>query len=426
MNLILILGIVAILILLIFWTSFRNWLGRSLTALWGLIQIYFPAVSAWLASAYAYVRRVIGIYSFILLIVSLVALVLITLALLINSPVFTGIAFVFSLSIVLLAWLPAGLILRLFRVTSGVVPRWLRNIIAWVAFIGFLGLVFPDFLNFRLFLGAALASMIFFAAATKIDAINKIVVPLLTMMILVAIWKQATPDSYRATVRYAVSWGKQVNASKDRGSINHETSAATTYGVILKDVKTLYRIDTLKEDGALSIKDEEEVDMVRGTIVRIVNHKEEIKVIDGQGFVNIQLAKNNGSFVGGRKYWIEAEFIQVATPRDIVPKDESLLPKNQISATEPGNNEQVVKDSLFTQGIYYIDVKGKTPYNIIVIPTKTGCARYSLSSENYNYKIMFSDGEVVQANPNTKIRHREQPKFRLFSQEGEKVKLVVS
>ena len=39
-------------------------------------------------------------------------------------------------------------------------------------------------------------------------------------------------------------------------------------------------------------------------------------VYEGQGFVLIQLAKENGSFIGGSKYWIEAEFVRLVNPKN--------------------------------------------------------------------------------------------------------------
>lgn len=86
----------------------------------------------------------------------------------------------------------------------------------------------------------------------------------------------------------------------------------------------------------------------------------------------------------------------------------------------------MVKDSIFTKGEYFIDVQGMTPFSILIFPSTDGCARYSLSSDRYNYQVYFSDGEVVQSGPNVIVKHRPQPKFRLFSASGDKVKLVVS
>ena len=85
----------------------------------------------------------------------------------------------------------------------------------------------------------------------------------------------------------------------------------------------------------------------------------------------------------------------------------------------------LVRDSVFTKGEYIINVKGMTPFNILIFPSADGCARYSLSSDRYDYQIYYSDGEVVPGGPDVVVKHRPQPKFRLFSINGDWVKLVV-
>lgn len=92
----------------------------------------------------------------------------------------------------------------------------------------------------------------------------------------------------------------------------------------------------------------------------------------------------------------------------------------------PVPSPPTVRDSVFTKGEYIIDVKGMTSFNILIFPSVDGCARYSLSSDKYDYQIYYSDGEVVNASPTAVLKHRPRPNFRLFSNNGDKVKLVVS
>jgi len=85
-----------------------------------------------------------------------------------------------------------------------------------------------------------------------------------------------------------------------------------------------------------------------------------------------------------------------------------------------------IKDSVFPKGIYYIDVNGATPFNIVVVPTKKGCNRYSIVSPTYNHKMLYSDGELVQDGPDVvATTYRETPIFRLLSETGDRVKLIV-
>ena len=421
----LIIAIAVFLVLVIFLTDFRRYVGRQINALLELIISFFPAIGTVLTEAWGFAKGAIGIYFIALFCVAIFALLLILLALLINAPGITAFAFVLALSLVLLVWSPAGVILKLFRINKTVVPKTLKTAIAWTAFVGFLGLMCPEVITWRSLMGFALVGFIALAVTTKINVIDKIIYPLVIMMCLWVGWSHFFPEDFRSTTRYFASLSQVFNTTKDRGSIENETDAKTTYGQLLKDVTVLYICvhDTTMEDALF-------LDILkRGTIVKIVSHKEEVKEVDGQGFVHIQIAKANGSFVGGGKYWIEAENVQLATPRDIVPKDNALLQKSKtetVSTPITSVNIPAMKDSIFRKGVYYIDVNGgETPYNIVIYPTKVGCARYNLSSEDYNYKILFSDGEVVQADPNAIVRHRDRPVFKLFSSAKERVKLVV-
>jgi hypothetical protein len=408
---------VVLSILLIFWGNFRRWLGQNLSALWALAVHYVPM---FFKAAF----KIVGIYSRIVAWVALGALVLIVAAPLLKAPALTAIAFILALTAILLAWMPLGIILRVFRVNRLVIPGELRMFVAWVAFLGFVGLIFPDVLTFKAMLGVALIGFISLAVIKKINAIDKIIWPLVIVMCLTIGWKHFFPEGFRSTTRYTASWYKKINTTKDRGSINNETDAATTYGVILKDVNTLYYF-TGENLG------EESCNLERGTIVRIANHKQEVKVVDGQGFVCIQLKKTNGSFVNGRKLWIEAEYVQLATPRDLVPKDDNLLSKAAAPVKPAPKSEvgmtPVVRDSIFGPGEYDITVQGIAPFNIVII-SKYVCRNYSLIPVDgqYDYDVILPGQRPQRASKNLKINDPEVIKFQLKTNQTKKFKLFIS
>ncbi|MHB8904075.1 MAG: hypothetical protein ACYC40_03160 [Patescibacteria group bacterium] len=415
MNAMLIIGFVALVALFIFWSAFRNWIGRQLNTIWGFVTLYAPNVANALVGAFNWIRTAVGVYAFILLCTAIVALILMAFALLIHWPTGSAFLFVLAICLVILAWLPAGIILRVFKVTDAVVPQALKALIAWIAFLGWLCLMSPDVITMKSLLGAALFGFIFFGSAFKTKAIDKLIIPLVVVMCLWTAWSYFWPESFRSMTRYTESWAKRIQTAKDRGSIDHEMNAATTYGLVLENVYVTY---SLSEDTVL----EEHADtLLTGTTVKIANHKREVKVIDGQGFVQIIKAKKNGSYVGGRKVWIEAEYVQLATPRELIPENDDLLKRKKVV-----NKSTSVRDSIFTQGTYYIDVNGVTPFNIVVHPTKTGCARYNMSSDDYNYKISYFGGGVVKDGPNVVYPYFAIPKFQLISSTNEQVKLVVS
>lgn len=421
MSTIFILIFVAIVAMIIFWTGFRNWIGQQLSDLWDLITIYTPVLAAWFGRVFRWISRALGIYALVVLILSGTAFGLIIISLLINYPAFTAFAFVWALSLILLAWLPAGIVLRIFGVTDKVISKEIRTFVAWVAFVGFLALVLPDIVSFKTIMGAALIALIVMGLTAKFNALDKIVFPLVAVMVLTLAWKHFFPEDFRSTTRYAQSWSKRVNTGKDRGSIGNETEAATSYAVVLKDIKSLY-----SEPGDEMDKIVKELD--EGTIVRLVNHKQEVLIYDGQGFVEIQLPKKDGSFVHGSKYWIEAEFVEVVSPRDIISKRQNkqiqLQPQPQ-QPQGPAPISMAQKDSVFRTGEYEIElVNGVTPFNIITW-FDSGNGSYTIESQNFEVYVQFANETPIKATPGVNFGHRVGPKFRLFG-DDRKVKLVVT
>lgn len=392
MNILVIIGIIFLsifVVALILSRDFRHWISETLTAIGLLIADAIPAVGGWLRDALDLVRRAISIYAFILLCTAVVTLVLMAIALFIPWPTGSAFLFVLAICLIILAWLPAGIILRVFKVTDAVVPSALRALIAWVAFVGWLCLMTPDVITMKSLLGVALVGFIFFGSAFKTKAIDKLMIPLVVIMCLWVAWSYFWPESFRSTTRYTESWAKKIQTKKDRGSINNETDAATTYGQALQDITVLYK---LNNNNVLNDVMTDTVKM--GTIVKIVSHKQEIRVIDGQGFIQIQLANVKGSFVRGEKYFVEAEYIQLASPRDVTPKNDDLLRK------------KVVKDEHISSNLNYVG--GKFLVGEHTLALKNGqesdwcsiqeCHAYTfLSGNSCRFILTYEDGTTAES-----------------------------
>lgn len=342
---------------LIFSGGFHKWITRNLHALGLLLASIAPALFGVIAGLFKAIFGVMKIYSIILLITTLIALGLITISLFINSQALI----VLAILLIIIAWLPAGLILRASRLTTRVIPGSLKTFIAWTAFVGFLGLMCPDVLTLKSFLGASLVGLIFFGVCVKMNILEKIVVPLIFIMCFWTAWNYFWPQSFRSTTRYVESWAKRTQSKKDRGSIRNETEAATTYAVTLRDVVALYKCshDTVLTDVAIDT-------VKRGTIVKLVSRKKEIKVIDEQGFVEIQLANKKGLFVGGQnKYFVEAEFVQLATPSDITSKEDlqNLIKKHEVTNEKPKRETRLI----LNKGIHYFPLKAGEKSPLITV-----------------------------------------------------------
>lgn len=419
----LIIAIVILIILLVFWKKLRSWVSIQLDSLWRAARLLAPSLANFLRDVLKAALKISGAYTLIIAIAFSILMGLMLIALIINIPALTGIVFVLSLSLILFAWLPAGILLSFFGVTKSVMPKLLKTLISWLAFIGFVALTFPELVMFKAMIGIALIGFVALGVTSKVNFLDKMLLPIVTIMALTVTWKYFFPEDFRSSTRYMQSLSKNFITGKDRGSLSNEADAATTYAVVLKDVKVLY----LRNASNIDIVSK---NLVRGTVVRIVDHRNEVYIYDGQGLVQIQLANNNGSFINGDKYWIEADYVKIAAPKDVVPRDDSLLPAkaNKQAEVRVLPKTEIIKDSIFTKGVYFIKVDKQTPFFINIVSSKK-CNRFYMESETNNaYFIVLSDGSYVLDEPGSggNLPYMERPRFRFVADERAVVKLTVN
>ena len=413
MNFIIVIIVLAFLGMLIFWRAFRTWIVNQLRAIPRAIARYFPVVwRAFLGGA--------GIYVRIIVYLTLSSLVLMISSLIINAPGFTAFAFVVALSALLLTWLPAGIVLRTFRVSSAVVPKGLKVLVSWVALIGFISLLYPDIISFKFLFGAVLLWFVLLGMSVKINVLDKIIFPMVIIMCLTLGWKHFCPHSFRSTTRYVSSWGEVAITGKDRGSINNEAEAAVTYGHAIKDIPVAYiasfkKVETRKEKRKLrkkgrSIESVEaeildlrdtNVYISHNTVVKIFNHKEEVKHFQGQGFIQIQLPRNNNSFVKGLKCWVEADLIQLVTPRELAEaenqKHQAALDSLHRARFQRGADSIAAQNQVIVRqpGVYLIDLKEGEIGHWNSIPY--GCTYNFDRGQKVRFTLIYRDGSVANS-----------------------------
>jgi hypothetical protein len=345
----------------------------------------------------------VGIYITIIFITVFIAIALMMTAVLIGSPGLTLTAFVFSLSIIVLAWLPTGLVVKLFKLRrrgEKVVPIWLKNWIASLAFIGFVAAIFPEVITFKVLMGAFLVGFIFAAGTSKINVVDKIIIPLTTLMIAILIWNDVNHEGFRSSVRYVSSWTKVFNTTKDRGSLKNESEAATTYAITVKDVAVLYDID--EETTEMELVD---IVLEKGAVTRLVSHKDEVVIIDGQGFVQIQLRNEKGTFVQGKKFWIEAEFVEVCSPKIALTNDTALKVTKNL-ASEKGSIRNLLQEfkdyDTLEEGktAFFLDDDGETPWFAF---KKDSFFNFRINSPDNDYVLKISDGREYKSKSNVAI-----------------------
>jgi len=408
LSLILLILLAALLSLLVFWKESRDYLGEKIAAAGKLIKTHFPAAYSGIKKFFRFLARIIGAYALFVLVSSVLALLLVTIALISGSATFIAIAFIFTLSVLLLAWLPTGAVLKVIGVNKEVIPQSLKTFVSWVALFGFLAMLYPELIGFKLFLALNLISFIIFGTASKFKFLDKVFIPLVIGICFIYAWQYFLPDNFRSTSRYLSSWSKRISTVKDRGSIGNEVEAVATYGELLRDIKVLYQLngDELQD---------QDYKLDKRTIVKVVDHKQQVMVYDGQGFILIQLAKENGSFVGGKKYWIEAEFVRLLSPNELVSQDELALEDNSFRLNENPNalnvgGDNIIKDESRADFLLY--GTGKTYTYTLKAGEETPwrgfqpgiVSNYFVSSENldginYDYTIFYSDGTTHKAGP---------------------------
>ncbi len=405
------------------WPNFASFINRQISALGIMLFRMFSRLMVVLRKVYKFSKKAIGVYSIVVLIAAAVSLVMIISSVLIGSPIFTGLAFVISLSLVLICWLPIGGAIKVLSEATDYVegnregekknifPNWIRAFVAWVAFVGFIGLVLPEILTLKSMIGAALIGFIVMGLSSKFNLLDNVVFPLVIIMVLVAAWQQFAPESYRSATRYAKSQSMRFTAGKDRASIKNETEALSTYATLLRDVKCLYLINENQIDQIA-------VDLQAGEVFRLVNHKENVLLLNGHAFVEIQLANDKNSFVDGNKYYIEAEFVEIVSARNYIA-DKLTSSEKKEELKKP----VAVYDSIFSSGTHYIDVDSITPFNVVIYFNQ-GSGKYWLDSENFEFEIVPPGEEGLKATPGLNLGHSVRPTFRIKG--NERVRLEIS
>jgi len=366
-------------------------------------------------------------YLIVLWIVGAVIVALVSFGIIIGSCFITGTCFLIAIGLFLIVWFPHGLILRLVQINDQVFPIGARMFVAWLSFFAFLGVIYPEVLTVKVMLIVVFLSIIMFASASKINVVDKIMIPLVIGLCLVASWKWASPDSFRATARHMITRGMEFNSWQDRTSIEGEANALATYARPNRDVKVLYvPIFGEDEDGNKVIKSLSDVMVYLhpDILVKVYNHKNEVMSYQGQGFVEIQLPKETGSFVDGRHYWIEADYIDVVSPSEL--KEELAQSRQSVIQNSSSSRMIPVKVSevVLGPGEYKYSLKAGEETPVISFQS-CGKWHYSISSKTYNHDIVFSD-TTYHDSPSLIIPERLDPKFKIRALVAEVVTVKVT
>lgn len=287
----------------------------------------------------------------------------IILGVVIDVPAITGTCFLLSIALFYLVFLVPGLFLRLMRANQTVFPPAIKTAAAWLAVLGFLGMFSPEALSFNFLIGASLLAFIALGIATKTDFLTKVAYPVVLVMCCIVVWKFVAPDNFRATTRHLYARSAQVNSWNDRRSIEAEADAFVTYARPNRRIGVVYTATIMKdEDGVEYISSMSDTTFVltEKSQIKVFNHKTNVMTYQGQGFVQMQIAKANGSFVNASTYWIEADYLIILSPGDLAEEkklaEERERQKNNMTQSQIQSSAQVSQTAALTPS---------TPYNTV-------------------------------------------------------------
>jgi len=331
---------------------------------------------------------------------------LLFLAIMIGSPIFSGLVFLVAIFCFFVLWLPLGVVLKIFRINNAVVPPSVKSFFSWVAFAGFMAMMTPDVFTLKTTLVASLVA-IFIAMLTS--RFNKLVLLLVIIMCFFSAWKLIAPDSFRAVDRHRLAISSLFTTANDRAALRKEAKAASTFGRLIKDVRVVY----LRNGSQLA---EIPVSLPKGTIVLLCDQKKGVSIFQGQSFVEVRLPNNYGSYVNSPCYWLESNLLEIGTMASLTPAEKSSEERHVLRDT-------IVRDTIMSvslgPGIHKLQLKPGQIIRLRTTPSKDGCGLLSMSSPTYSYQFKFDGRSWEHDGPAVKYPYMRYPTCLLRSQCGD-------
>jgi len=288
----------------------------SLTVFWLMAAITYLAVHFRRNIAAAFAGIGINRNALIVISVGVGLLFLISIGSILGREVVAAISILVAIILTLLVYLPHGFILKLLGYQEDLIPLGLRTVLAGIAFVAFFGLMYPGVITLQIVLVTALAALILSLSTSSSGGLRIGLSIMVIAMILNVTWKHSDPDSYRAVLESLNTKKEVFTTSLDQGRLEDRSEIAATYGRLNRDVSVLYTFDVGQKTGQDTCV-ADTVTLEIDSLVRVFDHKGSAKRFQGQEFIEVQIAKNHGAFVGGKRYWIEADYIDVLSVSQI-------------------------------------------------------------------------------------------------------------
>jgi len=345
-------------------------------------------------------------YALIAGVTIIVIVSLLFLAIMIGSPIFSGLVFLVAIVCFFVLWLPLGVVLKIFRINNAVVPTPVKAFFSWVAFVGFMAMMTPDVFTLKTTLVASLVAIFILMLTSRF---NKLVLLLVIIMCFFSAWKLIAPDSFRAVDRHRLAISSLFTTANDRAALRKEAKASSTFGRLIKDVRVVY----LRNGSQLA---EIPVSLPKGTIVLLCDQKRGASIFQGQSFVEVRLPNNYGSYVNSQCYWLESNLLEIGTMASLTPAEKSSEERHVLRDT-------IVRDTIMSvslgPGIHKLQLKPGQIIRLRTTPSKDGCGLLSMSSPTYSYQFKFDGRSWEHDGPAVKYPYMRYPTCLLRSQCGD-------
>lgn len=215
----------------------------------------------------------------------------------------------------------------------------------------------------------------------KIKKVKLFIVPIIIILIILSAWKAFLPENYYSLKRLFGSNEKLLNKTLNKESFKNEVEALVTYGSIPHDINVLYKAKLDDAGNILELK-LIPIKLNAHTLVKVFDVKQPVKSYEGQGFIEIQIQNQNGSYVNSPRYWIEADYISIVTPNDISSKD-----KDKIEIEKTDNSYQKLNSIKYDE----LSVFNSTINREIVSTNNMSKIAVVIESSNNNYSTIEND-----------------------------------
>jgi len=351
-------------------------------------------------------------YALIAGVTIIVIVSLLFLAIMIGSPIFSGLVFLVAIVCFFVLWLPLGVVLKIFRINNAIVPTPVKSFFSWVAFVGFMAMMTPDVFTLKTTLVASLVAIFILMLTSRF---NKLVLLLVIIMCFFSAWKLIAPDSFRAVDRHRLAISSLFTTANDRAALRKEAKASSTFGRLIKDVRVVY----LRNGSQLA---EIPVSLPKGTIVLLCDQKRGASIFQGQSFVEVRLPNNYGSYVNSQCYWLESNLLEIGTMASLTPAEKSSEERHVLRDT-------IVRDTIMSvslgPGIHKLQLKPGQTIRLRTTPSKDGCGLLSMSSPTYSYQFKFDGRSWEHDGPAVKYPYMRYPTCLLRSQCGDIITIKV-